>query len=490
MSQNETVVRKRAVQSTISVLSQPGIHSISTTPLLEISTEKGFQTKISVCELLPVFLRLAKEDDVESLLDIFDSLATDIVPMVRRSVAEQYGNVISALSNAACNDKCSFFVNIGTVLMDDPDQNVQVKAISVCLLPFLKYWNGESSKFAASRIVDYCTNKHSWRIKHAVACKMGAFLDMLGSDKYAIISSFVNLLSDPESFVRKEAAAHLYKACCCVQDNHSVSSKLWAEIPELLSDPDPDVRGASVLQCESLLNDPALRHNSNRFQDLVKALKVLLGDQDQSVQSNVVCIFVNSLGTCIPQSQRDTFLKELYSRAKDESTSWRVIKTIVEAIPKSAASMQSSWCVDSGGFDFFIFTMFHKVSAIRMVACSVINDLEVIFGSEWFSSHVYPLVTKMATSKQKYGLRVSSLYAVDAMLRSPRDHFPFASSIVMKLLEDDVPNVRIKAIQTFPILSHKAPTEDVKVALQNDFNKSFDLEEDHDVLQCRMNVQH
>ncbi len=481
----ETIVREKAVSVTVNVLERLDVGSVSADTLIELESAEDFQTKLSLCDLLPCFIKLVDNDSQRRLINVFTSLVKDPVPMVRARAAMSLESIFNSIPTHYRGSYFDQFLEIAVSLMDDPDENVKLSAIQLCLIPLLTYNDYNHYDELLPRILEFCNMKGSWRIKQAIVSQYDMILKAPVADHKTLLKIYFEMFADPECEVRKTAI--LKSNAICSICGQIAMKTFFEQYEEILKDPDPEVRCIAISQAEYFIK-LYITENHSLLSDLKVKLQVLLDDPDQQVRNKVVHVLMNTLIARLPDFERLELLKEIYTLHMEETTPWRVLETVVVAIPTSAKTLMNFWETEANGMIFFEHALFHKVSSIRVAACNVISDLHAIFGTYWISSNVEPLISKLLASVDRYHLRISGLHAISHLIRIKDINVDFVKSSTFRLLNDRVPNVRIRAIYNLNVMFDEYKSSDVRRDIFETLKTNLIGEQDVDVIRCKQNV--
>ena len=478
----ETLVRETAVSAAIKIMKKLELGSVCIDDLIRMGSSKEFQTKLSACELIPSFMNLVDVSKQKSLVDIFEALSKDIVPMVRSCAARCLGEIYGSISAVKRDEYSAHFLCVARELMNDPDESVKFSAVKYCLMPFLSYDISNNCEVSLSQIRELWNIKGAWKIRQAIACQFDRIYGWPHLDKSSLLKLYFEMVSDPEAEVRKDAVRKIY--AIYLKSEHTSYKNLFAEFTDMLNDPDPDVRCIAVSQTESFVVHENMV-DMPYFPCIFETLKSLLSDPNQEVRNAVVSLFVNELANRIPEPEKSHLIREIYSSCMDENTPWRVVEIVVIAIPIAARSLLHNWANLAKGLDFFEYSLFHKVHSIRNAACRTVVELHDVFGIEWIVSNVHPLISKLAASNERYGFRISGLHAVSHLLKVKGNDLSFLKNIVYTLMSDCVPNVRIRAIYVLIEMFESHDSNDLRIDMRHKLKSTFPNEVDIDVIRCK-----
>jgi serine/threonine-protein phosphatase 2A regulatory subunit A len=122
-----------------------------------------------------------------------------------------------------------------------------------------------------------------------------------------------------------------------------------------------------------------------------------------------------------------------------------------------------------------------SVYSIREAATVNLKKLTEVFGAEWCEKNLLPKILSMQHSNYLY--RMTTLFAINSLVVVlPHDlNSKDLLDMVIKMLEDPVPNVRFNAVKTLEIMMNNVKTQVIKDKIKPTLTEMSSKEKDTDV---------
>lgn len=452
----ESVVHDKAVESLCKVGESHSAAQIEEhfMPMVtRLSSDLGWASRVSACGLFAVVYN-AKNQQFAAAKLLFGKLCEDDMPMVRRAAAAKIGEIASKNDATVIQeDLMPLFLK----LVADEQDNVRPLAVKAAI-DFSNVLGGAQTKALLMAPLSAAAKDRSWKVRHVVAEIYEDLQSRLGPDltRTDLCPLLVRLLRDQEKEVRMIAVEQLPKVCKDLSNADRTivyTTNFCPYLSDLSQDTSQHVRvklaGVIVVIASVIGKEKTVEH---LFPLIVRLLK----DEIAEVRMSVV----PSLGTLNDVVGADLINEQIIPEvvALAEDPQWRVRLAVCEQIPGLAKSLGKSvfndrlkavclgWLEDN-------------VYAIRQNAGKCINEVIKVLGASWVTSSLVPKINEMANNKEHetYLSRLTALFLLQHCAESLDKDVVSKSALplVLKLCNDNVPNVRFNACRTVELLAPK-----------------------------------
>ena len=276
----ENAVREAAVCSVEAVL-----NSMSNTQLAEqyvpmlnrLATNDWFTSRMSAASLFHVGYKKLSDALKQKLRALFLKLCNDETPMVRRTAATFYGNMVKIVKP---HELQAEFMAPLSGFSDDEQDSVRIQVIPTCIalaeiLPL------ESKMSQVLPVILNVANDRSWRVRWALACKIHEVCGAMGQQiaNNSLSSAFETLLNDTEAEVRSAAAGSMVLVCGTLRKD-IVVSQILPVASRLAGDVSEHVRASLALVINGIAS---IVGRDNSVEHVLPILLVLLRDEVSEV---------------------------------------------------------------------------------------------------------------------------------------------------------------------------------------------------------------
>jgi serine/threonine-protein phosphatase 2A regulatory subunit A len=458
----ETVVRQRAVKSMNSIFALVDAGSM---PLLAVLTrlakDDWFTHRVSACGICStVYSKSTDEGEKAEICALYNALAQDETPMVRRAAAIELGKVSKQL-NA---ETILVIISTFKALAVDEQDSVRLLAIGGASEIAEVLGDAETTNKHVFPVVKAACEEKSWRVRHSVAKQFPKIATALLSNNNAAIAEdltecYKYLLIDVEAEVRGAAAnnlsdvVNLFGEQIFLEEPKAEAEPemkdLFTLLNDLAKDPIMEVRGklaSSLMNCtatESKVSD------ANIIKCIIPLLELLLEDELTEVQLNVLRKLNNiahliGSDSASPKGLRsEAGITNIVSKMVQDMN-WRVREAVSLLLPQLAEGMG----IQKFMLKDWLHCMRDKVADVRNACVTGMKKLAEVADPEWIKKEIFPHLLDMM-SNGSYLIRITSLSCFVALAKDESvkpDMLEAILDIVLKAFEDTVANVRIVAV--------------------------------------------
>lgn len=440
-----------------------------------LATGDWFTSRISACGLFATAYKKLRDDgyngtDTAELRRLFVQLCDDDTPMVRRAVSSNFGTFSLEVEK---EHLVSELLPLFTKLSQDDQDSVRLLAVDNCVKIAGLLGDEESETFVVPTVRASAQDK-SWRVRYCAAEKFSELAKALGPGitRGELVGLFVRLMKDSEAEVRGVAAKQVTGVAEAGVPLDMVLSQVIPCVEELAGDASQHVRSSLAGVIMALA--PVVGRDST-VEKLVPIYLQLLKDEFPDVRLAIISKLdaVNSVIGI--QMLSESLLPSVVELARDRM--WRVRLAIIEYMPLLAKQLGPQYFNEFSMNDenltkLSLSWLSDEVHSIREAACINVKQLAEVFGEEWAEKVLIPDINRMRNSTN-YLYRLTTLTCISGLSESlsPKTTADKLLPLVMNLVEDPVPNVRLnvgKCLQGLvPSLDAATVASKVKPALQN-----------------------
>lgn len=445
----EITVRDAVVESICHVLKQlSGAHNGSIAAFSDFfkriaSEDSGdsFYGRVSSCFLVTDVYKIVPNSDKQVVREVFARLCRDELPIVRRAASKQFKQLMKEVDNDIL---VSEFLPLLKTLSGDESQSIQVFGIEA-IVPFGELLKSHSATKVLSEellpMVRTYTDSTSWRNRQSMARDFGKLSKVFLPAEVTseVFNCLVHLILDPEPEVRQLGIQEVLPFLDVVDTPQFIGE--WAPAAlQLVQDPMANVRKMLA----ELSVDVAAKVGPEAVAQHISELIIkLIEDEDPMVRLRIIkklpIIAEEAPSLC-------TRLTE-YLVAYFSHTNWRVRKELLIAMPSIVKHMGRDYFVDHFQAPM-IALLTDGVDEVRTMAAVSVANITDASGEEYGYETLFPELKKLCTSE--YLLRLSSIGGLEGLLKIDKLSDKFhteAVQLLVKLVDDVVPNVRIRAAQ-------------------------------------------
>lgn len=487
----DTIVRDKAVHSlkrlsTHVTESSPQdaktLHVEHMHPLVQrLASGDWFTSRISACALFATVYEQIPADHSDLRTDIiamYQGLAHDETPMVRRAAAANLASIAKSIFNISPELVRTELLPVFSELVEDEQDSVRLLVVE-CAAVFARLLvddngksqdqtdtqmsseangsepahgsdkppeqpNGEEAKSAdggnptsngpfpprgsSDRIIDMVrrfSGDKSWRVRYMVADQLSELCDALGpvATRSDLLPAYLRVLKDNEPEVRTAAAfkvTELTKRIVSLPASTKEGELSGMELT--LRDILPIV-GQLVTDASQHVR-AALASNimglapevgvEVTISHLVEVVLALLKDEYPDVRLNVISRLDKVSFIMSIERLSNELLPAIVDLAEDKN--WRVRLAIINHVPLLARQLGKEFFQNNSKIgDLCILWLGDCVYSIREAAIANIKSLTEVFGVEWANRYIIPPVLSMYDKSSNYLLRMTSLHAIGVL---------------------------------------------------------------------------
>ncbi|CAD7945122.1 unnamed protein product [Amoebophrya sp. A120] len=449
--QEETVIREKAIEGIkeICIRGRVNVQQDVLPTLVKLSQAEWFTARLSVCGLFAAVYARVSETQKTELRKLYNNLAADETPMVRRSAAHHLAEFVKVVDKQNCvADMIPVYRNLAA---DDTQDVIRTSCIetSANLVQLQFKGDPEGSKQHILPIITAALEDRSWRVRLKVAERFAVLCEGLGQDAMTqfLLAPFSNMLKDIEQEVRTaatKAIGDLLEADLLTQDQ--IQSYVVNYFQILALDNSQHVRAAVAKIIgptgKKLGRDMTQKLLLNFVSDLIK-------DECHDVRLHMV-IFATDVCTLLgPQdAAAHSLLNGINGVIMDKH--WRIRRTVVEMLPALAKNfgLENFQRIES----IFMKALKDSVHAVRMAAVDQCAHFCKHFGNEWATGTFIPTLLNEFSQKSGHCIRLTVLQTVVPLgeVLSAAQTESMLGPLLIKALNDVVPNVKYRACKLAP----------------------------------------
>jgi len=399
--------------------------------------------RVSGCHLAPaVYSRVGRviQGQIEKL---FLSLAEDTIPMVRKAVVQAIAKFLRHLKKQTLMD---LFLPVFVQLCKDEQDGVRLFAVKT-LAQFIEVFNPEqAAQWLLVCIRSVCLDT-SWRVRYVAADDFVKLCDILGpvQTKERMLDIYGKLLRDEEAEVRAAAVSNCGDMCKRIGQALFLE-KILPALNNLVTDSSKYTRAEVADSVMVLFNTDCLTKEFSA-EAIIPLILTLLKDEFPEVRLNVIKNLENASQSFELKAFRQTLLPSIRELSTDAN--WRVRTGIINLTPYLAKHLGPEFFkeIEPPPFSW----LEDKVSQVRETAAQNLTSLGKIFGEDWVLEYLIPNLVTMACNSPRYLQRIVVLDAIRHMMKeTDKVCFPLLN-VTLKLCQDSVPNVRLKAYDALEV---------------------------------------
>ncbi|KGB79077.1 protein phosphatase 2 (formerly 2A), regulatory subunit A [Cryptococcus deuterogattii 99/473] len=390
----ETLVREKAAESIskISVLlSAQDLEQYFLPIVKRLATGEWFTSRTSACALFATPYPNASSSSQEEMRKLFGALCHDDTPMVRRAAAKALGPLVKVVSETSGQHDIivSELIPMYRKLAGDDQDSVRLLTIPD-LIALAAALSDEETKINLLEPMRASITDKSWRVRYMVANEFVGLAESTGESiiREELVGAFVGLLKDNEAEVRTAASGQVPGFAKLV-DKEVILARLLPCVRDLSIDSSQHVRAALAMEISGLA--PLLGKDAT-IEHLLPLFLQLLKDEFSDVRLNLIgkLDMVNEVIGIDRLSQ--ALLPAIMTLAEDKQ--WRVRQAIIEYIPLLAQQLGVEFFDDKLG-SLCMSWLGDTVFSIREAATINLKKLTDVFGVEWAKTTIIPKVLEM-----------------------------------------------------------------------------------------------
>lgn len=443
--EEESVVHSAAVEACVKIIKKMSKESVKgkVVPLVQkLAKETWFTARVSVCGLMAATAVHLDATAQGEFVALFNELATDETPMVRKAAYVAMPGMIAALPKSFIK---SDFIGLITTLCNDEMYLLRQFTVP-CVVAVAKRCQGTEFSADVLPLIESLSDDSSWRVRRDL-CAALADLVAAGdcdSSRRTMVQCLARVLEDLESEVAIAATRALNPVGkACVKDDGG-QALLVDEICPLLAqvcEARPNVRD---VMAQELLSFSVYCGKEASIKHIVPLIKVLAKDEAFTVRNSIVKDLAVIAKVVTPSVLVESLLPALTQLAKDPK--WRVRMGVIGNIGMMASTLGLKM-FEKNFQPTLMAALADHVSAIRECACSQVGSLVKEFGAAWAGTDFFPAALAMYDQGTNYLHRVTCLLVIESAAQQ-LDAVSISTHLLPTLVmacTDDVANVRISA---------------------------------------------
>lgn len=450
----ESSVREKVVESISAIVRAMNGESVVkfVVPMLRrLANADWFTSRISACGLFAVSYPRVDDTLKKLLRSLYTALCADETPMVRRAACLHFAKFTPVVEYKEV--KAELLPAFLKLAKDDQD-SVRLLTVDACVTLATLFKHNGAGRQLLPVVLGLCADK-SWRVRYMVADKFCLLCEAVteqGSDakeQEQLVDGFVRLLQDNEAEVRTASSAKVGEAATLFGADVTLR-KLLTPTASLVKDQSQYTRAAlaSVITSLALVlkKQDVLSHCLPLFLTLLK-------DQNPEVRLNIIAKLESVHSVIGVELLSQSLLPAICELALDKK--WRVRLAIINHIPSLAKQMGQQF-FDAKLNDLCMGWLGDPVFSIRQAATANLTKLVEVFGTKWSQQTILPKVISLCSHKS-YLFRMTSLFAFNDLGRvlGPQLTTDMVLPVLLKMSGDTVPNVRFNVAKTLTnVLDH------------------------------------
>ncbi|ODV89035.1 hypothetical protein CANCADRAFT_27934 [Tortispora caseinolytica NRRL Y-17796] len=457
----EPTVRDKATASINKIIPQLPSDELKehVIPLVEeLSTAEWFTSRISATHLFAVTYGLVSSSEKPHLLELYETLAHDETPMVRRAAALKFPTLIAQMD---ASDILSHVLPLFDDYREEDQDSVRLLAVDI-LVAVAKTTGPASAQEKLFDLLNSLFEDKSWRVRYMVADRFASLASAMGEGiiDTVFVPHFIQFMKDQEAEVRTAIAKQLSNFAV-LTSKEVVIDQIIPAVRLLAEDNAQHVRAALASEIGGL--SPILG-KEDTIDKLLPIFLQMLKDDFPDVRLNIICRLQSVNEIIGIEFLSQSLLPAINELAEDKQ--WRIRLAIIEYIPLLALQL---------GTDFFndklqnlcLTWLWDPIYSIREAACINLKKLTQIFGVTWALQTIIPSVVKGGTDPN-YLYRMTTLMAIANLV--PVIDFAtiknYAIPFVHDLITDSVPNIRFNAAKAYKVILQLLLKKDLEELLK------------------------
>lgn len=485
MSQEETIIRDRAVKSVISIVKETVSHQLHLTmmtndfiPITERLAEgEWFTSRVSACELIPTLYTYASDTDRTTLLRLFKELCEDDMPMVERAAAARLADIGTVVDVNAL--RSSIVPRIHHCWRDDAQDAVRAGALTGCIA-VAKRLSPQDNETLTLPLFVSAAQKGTWKIRMTLAEQFEQVMKAMAPHTTPLLPHLSALLEDPEHDIRSTCLLTLSRCVTMLTLEQIRDSRIAATFERLAKDPNNSVRVAAA---DVIVPVACVAGKAMAAESFLPIILELMRDAYPNVRLNVLCHGDRLCDLFDFESIGKSLVEAFESLMADPQR--RIRLEAVNQLPRLARKFGTSAFRES--LEPLYFSAFSdRVHAVRRGAVDHIETLGELLGSQWIVSVVLPKLLSLyydkvtlvpsltsgrlsttttgplsesQTTGSSYLTRIMVVQCIPSLIPHVENE-PEARQKVVTLVEDalqdNVANVRLCACRTIKLIKERS----------------------------------
>lgn len=457
-----------AVASFKSVLGKVDCSSLELILLEQIArmnSSEWLNSKLALCEILPIISKEISIDGQLTVLDTFRSLLTNSNPQVRKSAAENFKYFIGNVHPRHENNLQEL---LGLVGVDKEDS---VRVIVVEDLLSMMSVKVTPSLLSVFRML---MDDKSWRVRYIMAEKLPDFAKVMVPEPKpgVLMSAMVKFLQDNEPEVRTGACRKFINFCKFFSPE-DILTHIVPVLSPLLTDLDY-IRATLASNIVKLM--PILG-KSNSSQHILPLVLEILRDNSPEIK---ICLFsdLDGISSVVgAESLAQILMPSLDELADDKQ--WRVKLSVIQCFPLLGKQLGIEFFEDNF-LPVVLRLMFDSVYSVRIGVMGVVKELVAIFGQKWVENKIVRDVCENKTDEQ-YSRRLVTVLMLKNIAGALSSEFlnAFVSDALSEMANDPVANIRLNVVKTIKevagLIKEQQAKDTIKITLRL-LNKDEDID--------------
>mmetsp|Transcript_24045 Transcript_24045/g.39457 ORF Transcript_24045/g.39457 Transcript_24045/m.39457 type:complete len:557 (+) Transcript_24045:1-1671(+) len=475
----ETVVRDRATESICHVVEVlPPDQSEEVFGLVKrLAHGDWFTARVSSCSLMAAtYKAIVDTDQKAEIRTLYEALAKDETPMVRRAAAGKLADFAEAVEVGVV---VSDLLPIYRALAADDQDSVRVLAVQATTLiatQLQKAGMEQENLAVVLPVVRHAVEDRSWRVRHAITKDFFEISEAMGQmvTTNELLQCFNNLIQDQEAEVRAASLGGVPRYCDLVGQQLFLQH-VMPHITALLQDQNLNVKTALSKACMELAGKLGQEHTTIH---IVPLLQTFLRDDSPEVRLRilskleVIAAWMPAIG--------ENILPMLLELAHDAN--WRVRKAVVACLPVLAESMGVDY-FETNLLDLYLQSYTDRVFEVRVGATSGLSKIATVCGADWLEKQVLPRIKYFYENSNFYLIRITVIDALKTLAQDGVSGSLMTEvvNILVKACHDSTPNVRFTGAKALALVSGHADDVAVQTQIRPCLTELMQTDTDKDV---------
>jgi len=482
------------------------------TLLKQLACSEWYTSRICAAALAPTIHQRVNNANASEIRAILTQLASDDTPMVRRAVAGALDSLIEklldlpswvtqapgdvsidfksdsvnsldALQGSLAN-KTDFDIlkaraselrvneagaaiafrdllpPVRQLAVDEQDSVRLLAVPAICSL--LRACNGPEQLVHVIPAAMSLASDGGWRVRYVVASRFGQLMAALPTDvatsntDTSFVAMYAQLLQDAEPEVRAAAAGRLGDVAR-LAGRELVSARLVPLLPRLVDDANDFVRVATA---NTIMELTTVLPRQDAQERILPQILRLLRDANPDVRLNLLAHLESVRSVVDLEVLSQSLIPAIVDLSRDKQ--WRIRRAVVRLVPRLAQQLGANF-YEGRLSELCMSWVNDPVAEVREEATLNFARLAQTFGAAWAETHLVPRLLHIST-RRTYVYRLICLLAIMdlAPLLGPEVALNRLMPIVLTLIHDTVPNVRLNVARALDRLADLLDADSVK----------------------------
>jgi serine/threonine-protein phosphatase 2A regulatory subunit A len=419
--------------------------------LKKLVAAEWFTARLSVVHLIPHIFQVLKDEEQKECVQIYLTMCTDEAPMVKRYAAANFEQLFPVVPkdlifNAVPGAEQSLLQMYHSLATDITQDSYRRSGIDGAVALIGVFTPDEQRQHVLPLLQSGAEDK-SWRVRLRISQRFPTLCKNLHPEQsgHFILTSFGNLLRDPEEEVRIVAANAISDGVPYLSADQLQS--IVPQLQGLAMDSSAHVRSALGKAMGPLA--PKLGRDIAQ-KVLLPLVLDLFKDEFHEARLSVVQqagVICEVLGVDAVATTNSSMINALQVLIMDNQ--WRIRLAVVEQI--GLLAKQFGVEVFQSKFEtVFLSSIDDSVFYVRMRAVEVLRKVAKIFGATWTVDHLLPKILEHYNAETGFVMRVTVIRTMHKLadVLSPEQIMEHLFPVLMRGANDAVPSVRCQALAT------------------------------------------